>query len=148
MGAKAIGPATSIVLAAIILTGCGMNSPMGGDPNAPAFAQVEENARSQTIENLMARPSVIQPGSPFDAVAKAVLATHARTAEAELRSARLRARAASKNWLPRIGPNISLTSMSELVVTPNGNSRMTNVLLSAFSMRPRTRTLPPRNPSL
>ena len=116
MGAKAIGPATSIVLAAIILAGCGMNSPMGGDPNAPAFAQVEENARSQTIENLMARPSVIQPGSPFDAVAKAVLATHARTAEAELRSARLRARAASKNWLPRIGPNISLTSMSDLVV--------------------------------
>ena len=41
-----------------------------------------------------------------------------------------------------------MLSISELVVTPNGNSRMTKVLLSAFSMRPRTRTLPPRNPSL
>ena len=29
--------------------------------------------------------------------------------------ARLRARAASKNWLPKIGPNISLTSLSDVI---------------------------------
>ena len=41
-----------------------------------------------------------------------------------------------------------ILSISELVVTPNGSSRITSVLLSAFSILPRTRTLPPLNPLL
>jgi adhesin transport system outer membrane protein len=36
-------------------------------------------------------------------------------AEAELRVARLRAEAAQKNWLPTIGPSISLTSLGDFV---------------------------------
>ncbi len=73
------------------------------------------NAESVIIQGLLARRSVLPPGSPFDQVASAVLAANARSAESELRAAQLRARAASKNWLPQIGPQVSLTSLGSLV---------------------------------
>lgn len=53
--------------------------------------------------------------APSGAAATAVLAANARRAESELRAARLRAEAASKNWSPRIGPDISLTSLNRVV---------------------------------
>ena len=52
---------------------------------------------------------------PLGEVAGAVMSAYSRSAEADLMSARLRAEAASKNWLPRIGPDISLTSLSDVV---------------------------------
>lgn len=84
-----------------------------------AQAQAERGAehRSATIDALISRRSVLPDGSSYDAVADAVLAASSRTAEAELIRARMRARAADKNWLPRLGPNVSLTSMGSLVTS-------------------------------
>ncbi|WP_299561380.1 TolC family protein [uncultured Sulfitobacter sp.] len=73
------------------------------------------NAESAIIQSLVARRSVLPDGSPYSRVATAVLAANARTAESELRAAQLRSRAASKNWLPQIGPQISLTSLSSVI---------------------------------
>lgn len=73
------------------------------------------NQESQIIQGLMARRSALPSGSSFDQVATSVLAAYSRPAEAELKAARLRSEAASKNWLPKIGPNVSLTSLGSLV---------------------------------
>jgi adhesin transport system outer membrane protein len=73
------------------------------------------NAQSEIIQGLIARRSVLPSGSAYDRVARAVLAANSRSAESELRAAQLRSAAASKNWLPQIGPNISLTSLGSLV---------------------------------
>lgn len=73
------------------------------------------NAESLIIQGLAGRRSALPSGSSFDRVATSVLAANSRTAEAELRAARLRSEAASKNWLPRIGPDISLTSLGSVV---------------------------------
>lgn len=90
-------------------------------PKKAAFAGTNTDydhklsADSTVIQSLAARRSVLPGGSAYDQVASAVLAANARAAESELRSARLRAEAASKNWLPTLGPQISLTSLSEVV---------------------------------
>lgn len=62
---------------------------------------------------------MLEPGSTYDEVAKAVLAGGAaRPAEADLQAARLRAAAADKNWLPTLGPpSVSLSDMGELVAS-------------------------------
>jgi len=73
------------------------------------------SAESVVIQELVARRSVLPDNSAYDEVASAVLAANSRTAESELRAATLRAEAASKNWLPRIGADVSLTSLSSLV---------------------------------
>lgn len=116
--------AVGVCAAAVALSGC--LSDAGGDfvarlkaPDTTSVAKPSHaetvNAESVIIQGLMARRSVLPFGSSFDQVATAVLAANARAAEAELRSARLRSEAASKNWLPKIGPQISLTSLSSLV---------------------------------
>lgn len=90
-----------------------------GDKTAvgkPTHAQ-QVNQESQIIQGLMARRSALPSGSTFDQVATSVLAAYSRPAEAELKAARLRSEAASKNWLPRIGPDISLTSLGSLVAS-------------------------------
>jgi len=74
-----------------------------------------QNAESEIISNLQSRRSILPGGTAYDSVASAVLAANSRAAEAELRAARLRAVAASKNWLPSIGPSISLSSLGKLV---------------------------------
>lgn len=115
---------------AVSLAGCmgdGLANLIGKDEAvahaAPtgAFAQAQadrgEEHRSATIDTLISRRSVLPAGSSYDAVADAVLAASSRTAEAELIRARMRARAADKNWLPRLGPNVSLTSMGSLVTS-------------------------------
>lgn len=83
-----------------------------GTGDAPREA---EAAGSAIISDLQARRSVLPSGSAYAQVAGPVLAANSRAAESELRSARLRAAAANKNWLPQIGPNISLTSLSDIV---------------------------------
>lgn len=88
-------------------------------PGEPALAGgaggTGENASSAVIDGLLARQSVLPSGGPYGQVAGAVLATNSRAAEAELRAAKLRAQAASSNWLPTIGPNLSLTTLSDVV---------------------------------
>lgn len=114
---------------ALALTGC--VSDIGGDADGletvamratqdqtstPKPTHSEKlNAQSEIIQGLMARRSVLPPGGPYARVATAVLAANSRSAESELRAAQLRARAASKNWLPSIGPSISLTSLGSVV---------------------------------
>jgi adhesin transport system outer membrane protein len=91
-------------------------------PKTTAFASTASsyddklNSESAVINGLVARKSALPNGSAYDQVASAVLAANARSAESELRSARLRAESASKNWLPTIGPSISLTSLSDVIV--------------------------------
>lgn len=92
-----------------------------GAAPAGAFAEAQaergEEHRSLTIDALISRRAVLPEGSPYDGVADAVLAASARASESELIRARMRARAADKNWLPRLGPNVSLTSMGSLVTS-------------------------------
>lgn len=99
--------------------------PLGAPPSdapevasrASSFAQHEGESSSEIITVLLARPSLLQAGSPYAKVARAALDASARSAEAELRSAKLRAKAMSKNWLPTLGPSISLTSLGDLVAS-------------------------------
>lgn len=88
---------------------------MQQSPEKQAIARQKEAANSPIISELQARLSVLPGGSPFAQVAGPVLDANSRAAESELKSARLRAAAANKNWLPQIGPNISLTSLSDIV---------------------------------
>ncbi|WP_246162135.1 TolC family protein [Roseovarius faecimaris] len=88
---------------------------MQKSPEKQAIARQKEAANSPIITDLQARRSVLPSGSPFAQVAGPVLEANSRAAESELKSARLRAAAANKNWLPQIGPNISLTSLSDIV---------------------------------
>lgn len=121
------------VTVAVALSGCMSSAPTppwsNSRPDADvtraaptgSFAEAQseraEDHRSEIIDALIARHSAIPTGSPYAAVADATLAASARTAEAELLQARMRARAADKNWLPRLGPQVSLTSLSSLVAT-------------------------------
>lgn len=86
----------------------------GANPKAQKAVAKASDA-SEIIHALQTRPSVLMPGTPYARVADAVIASDARVAEAELRVARLRAEAAQKNWLPKIGPSISLNSLGEFV---------------------------------
>lgn len=120
--AGTVRPVAGLV-AMMALTGC--LAPAEGDGNMvsrfvgkPSVAgATSQEAQSATISELQSRQSILPPASAYAQVAETVLAANSRTAEAELRAARLRAEAASKNWLPKIGPNISLSSLSEVVAT-------------------------------
>ena len=79
----------------------------------PTYAE-KLAANSQIIQGLSRWVSVLPKDGVSDAIASSVLAANSRTAEAELRAAALRAEAASKNWLPRIGPQISLSSLGSV----------------------------------
>lgn len=76
---------------------------------------VRASDASEIIKTLQARPSVLMSGTPYSRVADAVIASDARVAEAELRVARLREDASKYNWLPTIGPRVSLNSLGDFV---------------------------------
>ncbi|HHC29374.1 MAG TPA: TolC family protein, partial [Rhodobacterales bacterium] len=128
---QGIRKAGLLTVAAVGLSGC-MGDGFSGLLDKPdadvtraapagAFAEAQaergEEHRSSTIDALIARQSALPDGSPYDRIASSVLAASARTGEADLMRARMRARAADKNWLPRLGPNVSLTSMGSLVTS-------------------------------
>lgn len=73
--------------------------------------------RSTIIDDLIARRSVLPANGPFAQVALGVLAANKGAAAAELRVARLKAEAKSKNWLPSIGPSLDLTSLGALAAS-------------------------------
>ncbi len=73
------------------------------------------NAESDVIGQLLARRSVLPAGSAYERVTSQVLAANARAAESELRAARLRSAAAERNWLPTIGPRVSLNSLGDVI---------------------------------
>lgn len=82
-------------------------------PTSLAAAQPSGDA-SATITSLLDRRSVISSG-PYLEVMSAVLAANSGAAEADLRAAKLRAEARASNWLPTLGPQISLTSLGAVV---------------------------------
>ncbi|NCO87908.1 MAG: TolC family protein [Rhodobacterales bacterium] len=97
------------------------NEGLGADAAAFAGASpaalnsaMEDGTTSAVIEGLLNRVSVIEPG-PLRMVADATLAANSRAAEADLRAAMLRAEARSMNWLPSLGPQVSLTSLGAVV---------------------------------
>jgi len=57
----------------------------------------------------------VLPSGPYAQVASSVLAANSRAAEAELRAAMLRAQARELNWLPSLGPTVSLNSLGSVV---------------------------------
>jgi adhesin transport system outer membrane protein len=73
--------------------------------------------RSALIDELVARRSVLPASGPYAQVADAVLTANQGPAAAELRVARLKAEAKSKNWLPSIGPSVDLTSLGTLAAS-------------------------------
>lgn len=85
-------------------------------PFASSFAQNKGEANSELIEDLLGRRSILS-GGVYQEVADATLASAATAAEAELRTAKLRAEAEDKNWLPTIGPSISLSSLGDAIAS-------------------------------
>jgi adhesin transport system outer membrane protein len=73
--------------------------------------------RSAIIDDLIARRAILPTSGPYAQVASAVLTANKGPAAAELRVARLKAEAKSKNWLPSIGPSLSLTSLGALAAS-------------------------------
>ncbi|SLN39535.1 TolC family protein [Roseisalinus antarcticus] len=89
-------------------------APDAAPPARTLDPTMQDGTASEIISTLLTRRSVLEPG-PLRDVASAVLAANSRTAEAELRAARLRSAAAERNWLPSIGPQISLSSLGDVV---------------------------------
>lgn len=114
----------ALALAAALLGGCvGLGGAEGGfasranqTPAGLAQGGVDRPAEggSALISDLQARRSVLPPGGAYARVADAVLKADSGTAAAELRIARLRSEARAKNWLPKLGPTVSLTSLNGL----------------------------------
>ena len=104
-----------------LATRAGVNLPAFGTtaeapaPDAPALdGELSNGERSELIDALLNRRSVL-PSGPYAQVAESVLAANARAAEAELRAAMLRSEAREMNWLPSLGPSISLNSLGDIV---------------------------------
>lgn len=107
-------------VALLLLAGCfgsgqqgGVASMSGARADRPAAAEAGQG-QSPRIAGLQARRSILPPGGPFWQVTDAILRTDSGAGAAELRMARLRAAAKDKNWLPKIGPAISLSALNGL----------------------------------
>ena len=108
----------------LLVTGCmatgGAKMSSGGifgSKSADEQGTVSTGERSGVISQLSDRRSLLPAGGTYDQIAKAVLSSNLAPAEAELRAAKLRAEAQSKNWLPTIGPSLSLTSLGDFVAS-------------------------------
>ncbi|TCL09084.1 adhesin transport system outer membrane protein [Shimia isoporae] len=82
---------------------------------ASAFSQPDTKAQSDILETLVARRSVLPESSQLAYVTDVALTSSNRAAEAQLKTAKLRAEAEDKNWLPTLGPTVSLTSLGDVV---------------------------------
>lgn len=119
--AGALGAALLGMAGCMDPAGEAMASRSADDPAAAEVAAattlnplMADDSNSDVIESLLNRSSVLQAGALSD-VADAVLAANTRPAEAELRAAVLRAEATQLNWLPTLGPQVSLNSLGDLV---------------------------------
>lgn len=80
-------------------------------------AGAEAERRSALIDDLLSRQSILPATGAYAEVAQAVTEANAGVARAELRVARLKAEAKSKNWLPSIGPSVNLTSLGSIAAS-------------------------------
>jgi len=93
----------------------GNETAVAASSDAPALeGELANGERSELIDALLNRRSIL-PVGPYTQVAESVLAANARAAEAELRAAMLRSQARELNWLPTLGPSVSLTSLGSVV---------------------------------
>ncbi|SEM84577.1 outer membrane protein, adhesin transport system [Loktanella fryxellensis] len=92
--------------------GSGIAAPAG----QALASETPDGTQSEIIAGLLTRRSIL-PQGPYTQVSDAVLAANARAAEADLRAATLRAEARSRNWLPTLGPQVSLTSLGAVVTS-------------------------------
>lgn len=111
---------------AVLLSGClGGLQPSGlqsfgkgqasDDPESlSAFAPECSTATFPVVQNLRARRSVLPPEGSYAAVAQAVVLASSGASAAELRMARFQKDAVDKNWLPQIGPVVTLDSLGVL----------------------------------
>lgn len=124
-----------LLLGATLLGGCMANMPdLGGSmsflkPKTDAQTEtaevskrssfdqdsVETDKQSVILSTLLGRQSMIPKGSSLDHVADVALTSSRRSAEAQLQTAKLRAQAEDKNWWPTVGPEISLTSLGDVI---------------------------------
>jgi adhesin transport system outer membrane protein len=113
----------ALALALALLAGCmAGDGPQAGKaalaPGDPALVAPELDRGGEVVSPLIAelesRRSVLPAGSAFGEVGASVLRAGAASAEAELRVKRLIARARSRNWLPKIGPDVSLSSLGSI----------------------------------
>ncbi|MDP2085164.1 MAG: TolC family protein [Gemmobacter sp.] len=125
-GLAPVRGASLAVVAALGLAGCTGAMMTGADvtsaPQRPgqelSVARAERKVDgSPVIAELAARRSVLPANSGFDRIARAVLAADTGTARSELRVKQLQAQARSKNWLPSLGPSVSLTSLGSLATS-------------------------------
>ncbi len=120
-------PLPAAIAALTLLSGCigdpqaarlGIGQGLGpNDTPQPGSFTEQGVVTSGLIDSLRSRRSVIEGNGPFTAVADSVIAASAGTAVAELRIARLRAEARSKNWLPSIGPAVNLASLGSVLAS-------------------------------
>lgn len=110
----------------LVLGGCALG---GGSPltSMQAFSPAGRDAAlapstpgttaetSAVISNLKSRSAILPDQGPYDQIAQSVLAASRGRAEADLRVARLTAKARASNWLPQLSPQISLNSLGDLV---------------------------------
>lgn len=125
-GTGAITPCLAL-LAAGLLAGCigAEGSPFASraaqSPAEPAAVAPHLDRTgtvvSGVISEITGRQSILPPGSAFAAVADSVLRAESGAARAELRVARLTAKARSKNWLPTLGPDVRLSSLGDLAAS-------------------------------
>ncbi|MFZ1470071.1 MAG: TolC family protein [Paracoccaceae bacterium] len=119
-----MSPALALIAAGLLTACVNSDAAVSRSASDPAAALLDKPqlgpkgaVQSTLIADLSARKSVLPAGSAFAKVAASVLAASAGAAEAELRVSRLTARARSKNWLPRIGQNVSLTSLGSVAAS-------------------------------
>lgn len=106
---------------AVFAVGCSADqntSRAAKDPAVLAVApklDAKGQVLSPLIDDLRARKSLLANGSAYAEVAQSVIAANRSAAEVEVQVKRLTAQAKSKNWLPRIGTEVSLNSLGSVL---------------------------------
>ena len=104
---------------ALLLSGCLAPESAGPAPGMMALLPPQLDAQgavqSVVIGELQSRESILPPGSSYAVLADHLLAASALSAEAALRMKRLTAQARAKNWLPKLGSDLSLSALGRVV---------------------------------
>jgi len=120
--ASTVARSAAAMLIAAGLSGCieGTPFPSGRSPFNPSTEVLVPGTpgtterTSEIIADLAGRVSALPGSGPYAQVSQAVLTDAKGQAKADLRVARLTAQAKSKNWLPQIGPSLSLSRLGDL----------------------------------